>query len=55
MHHDGNVVYLEIKTPKGKVSDNQVDFQRQCAEDGITYLVIRSMEDLESYFNTGKR
>ena len=47
MHLNGRVVYLEIKLPKGKMSDNQLDFQAQCKDDHISYVVIRSLEDLQ--------
>ena len=47
MHYVG-VVYLEIKTPKGKLSPAQEKFQAQCAEDCIPYFVIRSLEDLQA-------
>ena len=47
MHYKGRVVYLEIKTPTGKLSEHQEAFKRQCEEDGIDYWVIRSIEDLE--------
>ena len=46
MHYNG-VVYLEIKTPEGKLSEHQLKFQQQCLEDGIEYWIIRSIEDLE--------
>jgi len=46
-HFKGRVVYLEIKTPTGKLSEHQLAFQQQCLEDGIDYWVIRSIEDLE--------
>jgi len=41
------VVYLEVKTAKGTLSDNQKKFQAQCLTDGIPYWVIRSVEDLD--------
>ena len=46
MHHRGKVVYLEIKTSGGKLSEHQEAFQSHCAHDGIDYWVIRSIEDL---------
>ena len=47
MHYRGIVHYLEIKLPKGRMSDWQIAFQEQCKDDGIPYHVIRSIEDLE--------
>lgn len=49
-HYNGEVIYLEIKTPKGKLSEWQVAFQEQCASDGIKYYVVRSLEDLQAIF-----
>lgn len=45
-HVNGRVVYLEIKLPKGKQSENQVNFEAQCRADKIDYWVIRSVEEL---------
>ena len=46
MHYKGKVIYLEIKKPKGKMSDNQIVFQSQCIEDGIDYWCVNSVEQL---------
>lgn len=51
MHYKGKVVYLEIKKPKGKLSEHQLTFQQQCEDEDIDYLVIRSIEDLEEFLN----
>ena len=48
MHFNG-VVYLEVKKPKGKLSLHQKIFQAQCKDDGIPYLVIRSLDDIMNY------
>ncbi len=45
MHFNG-VVYLEVKLPKGKLSEAQEEFKRQCVEDKIPYFIIRNLEDL---------
>ena len=47
LHLNGRVVYLEIKTPTGKLSEYQERFEDQCYDDGISYWLIRSIEDLE--------
>lgn len=47
MHYKGRVHYLEIKTPKGKLSPNQLEFQEQCRQGRIKYHVIRSLEDIQ--------
>ena len=48
IHYRGEVIYLEIKKPKGKQSEHQINFENQCHEDGIKYFVIRSIEDLQA-------
>jgi len=48
MHLNGKATYLEIKLPKGKMSENQQAFYYQCQTDGIDYYVIRSLEDLQA-------
>ncbi len=47
MHLNGEVHYLEIKKPKGKLSPGQLEFQQQCKFDDVAYHVIRSVEDLQ--------
>ena len=47
LHLNGEVVYLEIKKPDGKMSEYQLKFQSQCESDGITYWVVESVEELE--------
>ena len=47
IHYKGKVIYLEIKTPKGKMSQHQQEFQRQCIEDGVDYFAVSSIEELE--------
>lgn len=46
LHWNGKVIYLEIKAPKGKLSEGQKVFQEQCKADGIDYLVIRDLDEL---------
>ena len=48
IHLNGRVVYLEIKLPKGKMSEWQLAFQEQCQRDGVEYYIIRSLEDLQA-------
>lgn len=45
-HYKGEVLYFELKTPKGNLSEWQENFKAQCEADGIKYFVIRSLEDL---------
>lgn len=46
LHFRGRVIYLEIKKPGGKMSENQLAFQEQCRKDGITYWCVDSSEEL---------
>jgi hypothetical protein len=41
----GKVIFLEVKTPKGRLSDSQVQFKAQCDKFCIPYEVARSPED----------
>ena len=49
LHYRGRVIYLEVKTQTGKLSPAQEEFCWQCANDGIDYWVVRSIEDLETH------
>ena len=42
-----NVVYVEVKKPKGKQSENQIKFQKRCDVVGFDYHVVYSVEDVE--------
>ena len=48
IHLNGEVIYLEIKLPTGKMSEWQLAFQEQCKVDGIGYYTIHSLEDLQT-------
>lgn len=46
---EGGIAYaLECKIAKGKLNDNQVEWKRRADEIGLTYLIIRSLDDLVS-------
>lgn len=49
MHYGGKVYYLEIKRPKGILSDHQREFRDQCARDFIDYVVIRSYDEVMAF------
>lgn len=51
MHYKGRIIYLEFKSPKGKLGDKQIKFQAQCEYDKVDYLVIRKVEDLINYID----
>lgn len=42
----GRVVFLEVKTPKGKQSDAQVRFQKEIEAAGGEYLVAHDIDSL---------
>ncbi len=41
------VAYLEAKLPNGRQSEHQKAFDNQCAVDGVPYLLVHSVEELE--------
>ena len=43
----GKTVYIEVKAPKGKLSEWQMDFQADIEARGGLYVVARSVEDVE--------
>lgn len=49
---DGRTLYIEIKTPKGKQSAYQVEFQKACEAHGGTYVLARSVDDIKPYLTS---
>ncbi len=43
---DGKVLFLEVKTPTGKQSDNQIKFQNRVESLGHRYVIVRSVDDV---------
>lgn len=43
----GRTLFLEVKTAKGKLRDNQVEFGSNIRAQGEEYYVVRSIEDVE--------
>ena len=43
---NGIVYHIEIKTPQGKQSDKQIEFQRDLEAVGGRYILARSVEDV---------
>lgn len=54
MHFKGEVVYIEVKRPDGKLSEYQEDFKKQCEKDKIQHLVIRDLDELIKFVKNGK-
>ena len=45
---DGQFIGLEVKTPKGKQSTEQIFFQKRCERIGAQYHVVRSVDDVDN-------
>ncbi len=45
VHHDTLTVYMEDKTPRGRLSAHQVQFRADAEAHGIRVLTARSVED----------
>lgn len=43
----GQFIGIEVKTPKGKMSADQILFQRRCKRKGAKYYVATSVDDLK--------
>ena len=39
--------FIELKTAKGRLTKNQMNFQQFCAENGYPFAVCRSLEDVQ--------
>ena len=44
---EGVFIGLEVKTPKGRQSENQKNFETLSKEAGAEYYVVRSIEDVQ--------
>lgn len=42
---NGKVIFAELKTQTGRLSEEQKDFQKLCASIGLDYYVWRSLDD----------
>lgn len=47
----GKTLWVEVKTPTGKLSAYQLQFRGDIERHGGTYLVIRSIEEIERYLD----
>lgn len=43
---NGRTVYIEVKTPRGSQSDDQIQFQADIELHGGLYILARSVEDV---------
>jgi hypothetical protein len=44
---NGRVLWIEVKTEKGKLSAEQGEFQKNIEEHGGKYVIARGVEDIE--------
>jgi len=45
------VYFIELKTPKGRLSPYQKNFQSMCLNQGHSYKVIRSVQEFTAFCN----
>lgn len=43
---DGQTVYIEVKTPRGQLSEYQEEFKSDIEAHGGLYVLIRSVDDI---------
>ena len=43
---DGKFIGLEVKKPKNKQQQSQIDFQQGCEKAGGTYRVVYNLDDV---------
>ena len=48
----GNVLFVEVKTEKGRQSPEQKAFQERVEKLGFNYVIWRSVEDAEKFINS---
>lgn len=49
--HRGRIAFLEVKAPKGSLSEAQKQFRDNCAEHLIPYAVVRGVGDVQSFLH----
>jgi hypothetical protein len=50
LNGNGNIVFIECKTPTGKQSQEQKQWQKLIEENGYRYEIVRSIEDAKKIF-----
>lgn len=48
---DGKTIYIECKTPTGKQSEHQKQFEKIVTEHGCKYILARSVNDVAELLN----
>lgn len=51
----GRTIYIEIKTPRGYQSEKQKLFQHDIEQHGGTYILCRSLEDIQPFLTRTMR
>lgn len=46
---NGKVVFIELKTDKGRQSKEQKEVEQEIKNRGVDYIIIKSLEDLQNY------
>ena len=49
---DGKAYFVELKTPKGRLSEEQKEFQKTIAKQGFRFLVIRDIQTFNKFLET---
>lgn len=47
--HRGVVAFIEVKTPQGRQSKAQIEFQDRCVENMVPYAVVRGVGDVQAF------
>lgn len=47
--HGGTTVFIEVKTPTGRQSKKQKNFQKAVENMGYKYIIMKSVEDARQY------
>lgn len=49
--YNGRVYFIEMKSPKGRQSPDQMEFQKYVQSQGFDYVIIRSFEEFMMYIS----
>jgi hypothetical protein len=45
------ITFIEVKTPTGEQSDNQITFENDVKRLGFDYILVRSLDDVKKYLS----
>jgi len=43
---NGTIIFLEVKSAIGQLSEGQIEFKKKCEEQKVRYHLVRSLEDV---------